>query len=140
MTYEITIKKVIYSTSGLINGNATIKNDENFVLALDPYNYNGDYTTEWHITGDSFKNGDIELTNKKNDSVTVKYVNNVIFEACSLVAKVTNKNGTYHEVVLPITITDESVLMTSTSNPEVIQICYEKRWCKSPNVMYKNEA
>ena len=126
VTYEVTLKKVIYSTSGVINGNATIKKDENFTLLLGPDKYNGDYTTEWDITGDSFKNGDIALTNKKNNSVTVKYVNNVIFEACSLVAKVTNKNGTYHEVVLPITITDESVLMTSTSNPEVIQICYEK--------------
>lgn len=30
--------------------------------------------------------------------------------------------------------------MTSTSNPEVIAICYAQGWCKSPDVMYKTEA
>ena len=44
------------------------------------------------------------------------------------------------DIELPITITDESVLMTSTSNPEVISICYAQGWCKSPDVMYKVEA
>lgn len=30
--------------------------------------------------------------------------------------------------------------MTSTSNPEVIAICYAQGWCKSQDVMYKEEA
>ena len=41
VTYEVTLKKVIYSTSGVINGNATIKKDENFTLLLGPDKYNG---------------------------------------------------------------------------------------------------
>jgi hypothetical protein len=73
----------------------------------------------------------------------------VIFESCKLIAHVTNKNGTKHDVVLPVTITDDSVLMTSTSNPEVMAICYsvgrtihtdKATWCDSPDVMYKTEA
>ena len=140
VTYEVLVKKVIYSTGGSISGNATIKKDEEFKLTLSPYNYNGDYSTEWYITGNSFSNGDIQIGYATNDSVIVKYINDVIFEACELVARVTNKNGSTHDVILPITITDESVLMTSTSNPEVIKICYDRGWCESPNVMYKNEA
>lgn len=139
-TFEVLSKKVVYSTSGKILGDATIKKDTDFTLVLGPDNYNGDYTTEWEFTGNSFSNGDVSLINATNNSVTVKYINKVIFEACSLIAHVTNKNGSNHDVVLPVTITDDSVLMTSTSNPEVIAICYAQGWCASPDVMYKTEA
>lgn len=139
-TYEILVKKVIYSEYGSIEGNATIKSDTNFTLTLGPINYNGDYNTTWELTGESAANGDVTLSNKTRNSVTVNYVNQVIFESCQLIAHVTNKNGTKHDVVLYVTITDDSVLMTSTSNPEVMAICYAQGWCKSPDVMYKTEA
>lgn len=109
-------------------------------MALGPDDYNGDYNTTWELTGESSANGDVTLSNKTRNSVTVNYVNQVIFESCQLIAHVTNKNGTKHDVVLYVTITDDSVLMTSTSNPEVIAICYAQGWCKSPDVMYKTEA
>jgi hypothetical protein len=105
-----------------------------------PNDYNGDYSTIWEFTGESFANGNVALSKETKDSVTVKYLKEVIFEACSLIAHVTNKNGTKHDVILPVTITDDSVLMTSTSNPEVMSICYSKGWAKNPNVMYKTEA
>lgn len=139
-TYEILVKKVIYSGYGFIEGNATIKANTNFTLLLGPEDYNGDYNTTWELTGESSANGDVTLSNKTRNSVTVNYVNQVIFESCQLIAHVTNKNGTKHDVVLYVTITDDSVLMTSTSNPEVIAICYAQGWCKSPDVMYKTEA
>lgn len=139
-TYEILVKKVIYSKYGSIEGNATIKADTNFTLLLGPDDYNGDYNTTWELTGESSANGDVTLSNKTRNSVTVNYVNQVIFESCQLIAHVTNKNWTKHDVVLNVTITDDSVLMTSTSNPEVIAICYAQGWCKSPDVMYKTEA
>lgn len=139
-TFEILSKKVIYSTGGKILGNATIKRDTVFNLSLLPNDYNGDYSTIWEFTGESFANGNVALSKETKDSVTVKYLKEVIFEACSLIAHVTNKNGTKHDVILPVTITDDSVLMTSTSNPEVMSICYSKGWAKNPNVMYKTEA
>ena len=139
-TYEVLSKKVIYSTSGKISGNATIKNDTDFRLILGPENYNGDFTTEWELTGNSFANGDVAVANITNESITVRYINKVIFESCSLIAHVTNKNGSKHDVVLNVTITDTTVLMTKTSNPEVLAICYSQGWCKSPDVMYKVEA
>lgn len=139
-TFEVTSKKVVYSTGGEILGNATIKKDTNFALSLLPTNYNGDYATVWEFTGESFAEGKVSLANEKNDSVTVKYNDRVIFESCNLIAHVTNKNGTKHDIVLRVTITDDSVLMTSTSNPEVMAICYSRGWCASPDVMYKTEA
>lgn len=125
-TFEVLSKKVIYSTSGEIHGNATIKTDTNFTLILGPTGYNGDYTTEWEFTGDGFANGYVSFDNIQNDSITVKYNSQVIFESCNLIAHVTNKNGSTHDVILPVTITDDSVLMTSTSNPEVMEICYSQ--------------
>ena len=139
-TYEILSKKVVYSTSGEIIGNATIQKDETFKLKLGPSDYNGDYNTQWNVIGDSFDNGSIAFDNITNDSITIKYINKTIFDLCTLQAIVTNKNGSTHTVNLTITVTDESVLMTSTSNPEVIAICYAQGWCESPDVMYKTEA
>lgn len=139
-TYRVLVKKTIYATSGIISGNTTVKKDETFTLSVLPNNYNGDYVTEWGLTGESFENGKIALANQTNNSCVVKYVDKVIFDLCHLIAKVTNKNGTTFEVDLIITVSDDSVLMTSTSNPEVISICYAKGWCKSPDVMYKEEA
>lgn len=141
--FEITSKKVIYATGGSIVGNATIRQigkDTIFNLELTPFDYNGDYTTEWNLTGDSSANGNVIFSDTSNSSVTIRYIEKVIFESCILSAHVINKNGTVCDIELPITITDESVLMTSTSNPEVISICYAQGWCKSPDVMYKVEA
>ncbi|MBO7211704.1 MAG: leucine-rich repeat protein [Methanobrevibacter sp.] len=139
-TYNITAKKVIYPTDGVITGNTTIKKNENFKLSVLPTNYNGDYTTEWKLIGEAANNGNIRLANQTNTSCTVEYVENLIFDLDYLVATVTNKNGKQFEVSTIITVTDASVLMTSTSNPEVIAICYAQGWCKSPDVMYKEEA
>lgn len=131
---------MIYATSGEITGDATIKKDTRLYLNLLPSDFNGDYTTEWNIVGDSFDNGNISIHNPSNSSVTIKYNVSTIFDLCTLEATVTNKNGTSFVVSIPITVTDDSVLMTSTSNPVVIAICYSKGWCSSPDVMYKTEA
>lgn len=148
-TYEITAKKVTYATEGTISGNATIKKDEDFRLHLGPENYNGDYETTWLITGTSHNNGSIAIDNTTNDSCTIKYLKSVIFDMCTLTALVKNKNGSEFTVNLTITVTDSTVLMTSTSNPEVMAICYaqgrtvntnKSTWCESPNVMYNWEA
>ena len=34
----------------------------------------------------------------------------------------------------------DEVIMTSTSNPEVLSVCYAKGWCTSPDFMLKSEA
>jgi hypothetical protein len=53
---------------------------------------------------------------------------------------------------LPITVTDESVLLTSTSNPAVMKVCYQQGWSSKTddqhpdaiidpeNVLYKWQA
>ena len=32
------------------------------------------------------------------------------------------------------------IIMTSETNPEVLDVCYAQGWCASPNYMYKDEA
>lgn len=155
-THQIVAKKVIYPTEGTISGNASIQKlneSETFRLTLGPKNYNGDYKTTWLLNGKSFNDGSIIIENATNDSCDIKYIKKVIFDPCTLIAKV--ETNTVHEdnavftVSLPITVTDESVLMTSISNPEVMAICYAQGrtvnvggaiWCESPDVMYKTEA
>lgn len=141
-TFTIISKKVVYSTYGSIEGNMTIQKDESFKLVLGPETkWRGDYTTDWIVEGDSFTNGNIELVDKTNDSVKIKYVNMVIFDLCKLVAIVTNKNGSVVRVESTMTVTDDSVLMTSTSNPEVMKICYEQGWSEGDeNVLFKAQA
>lgn len=139
-TYEILVKKTVYATEGEIIGNATLKKNEIFTLQVGPDGYNGDYSTEWLLSGESYNNGSISIINSTQTSCTVAYTNKVVFDLCSITAIVTNKNGTQFNVSLTITVTDDTVLMTSTSNPEVIAICYAQGWCANSNVMYKQEA
>jgi hypothetical protein len=141
-TFTVISKKVVYSTSGYISGNATIQKNEDFNLTLLPDTiWRGNYTTEWVIEGESYTEGKIGLTNLTNTSCTVTYNERVIFDLCKLVANVTNKNGSKFRVELTMTVTDDSVLLTSTSNPEVMKICYEQGWSEgNPDVLYKEQA
>lgn len=139
-TYTVTSKKTIYATYGTILGNATIQKDETFTLSLYPNDFNGDFTTEWIGEGNSFTNNSVGIFNKTNTSCTVKYLSSTIFDLCTLTARITNKDGSVVNVNLTVTVTDESVLMTSTSNPEVMAICYAQGWAVNPDVMYKTEA
>jgi uncharacterized protein (DUF2344 family) len=91
------------------------------------------------MTGNSIAEGKVRLSNTTNTGVTVEYIEQIIFEACELLAHVTNKNGSSYTIRRNVTITDESVLMTSTSNPEVIAICHAQGWCDK-DVMFKEDA
>lgn len=139
-------KRTVYANTGVISGNPTIQKTTQFSLSLNNSlfgYYNGDFTTKWSLhdtNGDAVEAGNIVISNSTNTTCTIDYVNTTIFSLGELVATITNKNQSVFEVRLIITVTDSTVLMTSTSNPEVIAICYEKGWCKSPDVMYKREA
>lgn len=134
--WTVISKKVIYATSGTILGNATLKKQEVFTLSLLPDTYNGDYSTIWTINGNSFDNGSIVISSQSASSCTIDYLHTTIFDLCTLVAQVTNKNGTQFSVELIITVTDETVLLTSTSNPEVMKICYDQGWSAKTNTSY----
>lgn len=136
----ITLKKINYATTGKIRGNATVQQTETFTLDLGTDPYLGQYDNTWSISGDSATNGSIKLNVIDKNTTQIEYIKTVIFDKCTLTANITNKNGTTFTIDLPITVTDESVLMTSTSNPEVLEICYQNELCKNPDVMYKSEA
>ena len=140
VTFEIVSKKLNYAETGVILGNATLQQNETFKLYLSNDAYLGKYTTEWILEGQSFYDGSITIAKYDNDSITINYVNTVIFDKCTLTAKVSNANNTNFDVILNITVTDETVLMTSTSNPKVLKICYDNGLCVDPDVMYKTEA
>lgn len=158
-TFTVTSKKVIYSDGGLISGDATINsvgNDYEFNLQLHPDTiWRGGYRTEWSIEGDTNDVNSIILVSQSNDSCKVRYINNVTFEYRRLIATVSNINSegevvNVFKVELPVAVTDENVLLTSTSNPEVMKVIWDYSeqqrsiggtpWASNENVFYKSEA
>lgn len=139
-TFDIISKKINYATNGTITGNTTIQNDETLYLDLGNDPYLGKFTTTWEVIGESVDNNSISLINATNTQITVQYIKTVIFDKCTLIAHILNNDGSTFDVTASIIITDETVLMTSNSNPEVMYICYKHKLCASPDVMYKAEA
>lgn len=158
-TFTVTSKKVIYSDGGSISGDATINSvgkDYEFNLQLYPDTiWRGGYRTEWSIAGDTSDVNSIILVAQSNDSCKIRYINNVTFEYRELIATVSNINSegevvNVFKVSLPVAVTDENVLLTSTSNPEVMKVIWDYSeqqrsiggtpWASNENVFYKSEA
>ena len=133
--FDVHVNKTIYPTFGTIKGDATISEDRDYVLELGPNGNNGDYTVTWSLPSEY-----VSISNSDNKTCHVSYDKKTIFELNTLTAEVVNKNGTSFTVELTVTITDASVLMTSTSNPELMRLCYDLGWASLPDVMYRSEA
>jgi hypothetical protein len=151
-TLDIISHKLNYASSGRIIGNTTLKKmteeEEIFKFELDLGDdiYLGKYSTEWCLEGEgtSVKDGSIAIVESTNEYVKIGYKESVTFDTCSLIAKVTNANpnNTQFEIRIDITVTDDKVLMTSTSNPKVLRILRANfgNVFEHDNVIYKSEA
>lgn len=149
-TLDIISHKLNYASSGRIIGNTTLKKmteeEEIFKFELDLGDdiYLGKYSTEWCLEGTSVNDGSIAIVESTNEYVKIGYKESVTFDTCSLIANVTNANpnNTQFEIRIDITVTDDKVLMTSTSNPKVLRILRANfgNVFEHDNVIYKSEA
>ena len=136
------ITRRVYPSSVTINGNIRLENElETYTWSSSTAGITGDYRVEWELTGDILEYAMIESTyddkcviRKLHDSVeeingtlTVKIIKNV---NNSIVAQ-------YSKTVLCI---NPDILMTKTSNPEVMACMWKAGLCANEDYMTKTEA
>ena len=135
---NITIKKIVYPSSGTLNGSETIEQQENYSLNLSPIEFNGSYSIAWSITGDGASS--VELLNTNNSSCTIKvntFANDVSF---NIVATVTPTGKTPFAVLKTVTILSANIAVSSTVNPDAMSKLYAAGLCSNSQYMYKSEA
>ena len=135
---NITIKKIVYPTSGTLNGSETIEQQENYSLNLSPIGFNGSYSTAWSINGNGASL--VELLTTNNSSCTIKvntFANDVSF---NIVATVTPTGKTPFTVLKTVTILSANIAISSTVNPNAMSKLYAAGLCSNPQYMYKSEA
>ena len=141
-TKTLSIVKRTYPSSVTIRGEKSLQQENNeFTLETTTTGVNGNYTTEWELTGDITSYATI-LTYDKDICVV-----NVSGEPISVVTG--TLKATLKKVVDKSTVTSASielsliapgVIMTNTTNPEVMAIMYAKGLAANETYMTKIEA
>lgn len=138
----VTVKPRIYPSMS-IEGEAFLSSaNQTYNLKYDPEEgYNGTFTIRWEPTGQAFDESYASIasqTEQKCILQTLKAATTPI--PGTLKATMTKNYGAEVSVEFEIQVVIEGVIMTSTSNPEVMAICYEQGWCTSPDYMTKAQA
>lgn len=139
----VTVKPRVYPTMEII-GESIINQDEEYHvynLGLTPANYNGIFTIKWQITGSIYSQGYVSISESNEKRCTLRVLKTTVSEVSgTLSVTMTKGSGKTTTVSLRIIVSDPNVIMTSSSNPEVMRICYEQGWAASSLKMTKQEA
>ena len=144
--YKVQIKGLIYPTfDALINGGAQITevNKEYGYSLIPQTGVNGKYNLEWNLSGDALTQNLVKLASSDNDGCHIKCLN-ILAEPTDLTITVKVKRAVdgvlKSTITKDVSITIPGIIMTKTSNPEVMDICYKKGWCANANYMTEKEA
>ena len=142
---QVKVSRLIFPTSATISGQQllnTVGNAE-YDLVINTQNVNGEYTTEWSLSGDAFEQGLVAVgAQHKNDCIL-----NVLSTPSDLTTfelKATVKKNYNNQVTATATYSVDlfipGVILTKKSNPNVLEICYNAGWCASQEYMTEIEA
>lgn len=141
----ITVLARVYPTSGSFSGKTSLNSTGDFSWTLDtlPVNETGRYHVEWEVSGQGAEDGYVELKEcvDRICTVAVKSVP-VDLITFNLRAKLIREhdNNNFLNVSQDIQLLIPGVIMTKTSNPEVLDVCYHFGWAADENYMTEIEA
>lgn len=139
----ITIQKATYPSSIIINGSSRINMDAPIYTAiLNNTTFTGKYKVEWILSNEF--NGFLSIKESNNTSCTLQLGENAVTDVINgtisvKIIKLYN-NSIACSSSKSISMLNENVIMTSTTNPEVMQIMYNKGLAANSNYMTKQEA
>ena len=142
---QVKVNRLIFPTSATISGKQLLNviGNARYDLKINTQNVNGEYTTEWSLSGDAFEQGLVTIGAQYKDYCIL----NVISTPSELVTfelKATLKKGYNSQVTATVTYSIDlfipGVIMTKKSNPKVLKICYDAGWCASQDYMTELEA
>ena len=142
---QVKVSRLIFPTSATISGQQLLNTVGNakYDLVINTQNVNGEYTTEWSLSGDAFEQGLVAVgAQHKNDCIL-----NVLSTPSDLTTfelKATVKKNYNNQVTATATYSIDlfipGVIITKKSNPKVLEICYNAGWCASQEYMTETEA
>lgn len=135
----VTVEARTYPKSVDITGSASIR------VADQEYTYNAEYTpSEFDGTVDvewSIESSNITIINSDINSCTLKaalVADEVQNE--TLVHTLTKLDGSVTTTTFDIAVTTQEIIMTKSSNPEVLSVCYAQGWAANESYMTAAEA
>ena len=142
VTSDISIVKRKYPSSVTILGDGNVSDEhQKYTWMTSTSGVNGDYYVEWLLTGDILNHVRIE---SYNDSECVLYTHTAPTDPVDGKLSLTIKKKVDNSVVVTATkalsVVDENIIMTSTTNPEVMAVAFAQGWAANEAYMTKNEA
>ena len=139
---QLKIKKRIYPSSITINGSTRLNNEqETYTWSSSTTGITGDFRVEWELTGDILEYANIETFNKER--CIIRKTQDAIEEVTGVltVKIIKNVNGsTVSSATKTVLCLNPDILMTKTSNPEVMSVMWQAGLCANENYMTKTEA
>lgn len=147
---NFTIKDPTYAATITINGETSLYKNKEYSFDLEPLtNRNvapiGTYHVNWVLSGDAKtlyvdESGPVDNKNLKF-VIKTNQDQPETSEPLYITAILTNYNTTVVSETIKVLILNENVIMTSESNPIVMEMCYQKGWTNgSPDAMRKDQA
>ena len=142
---QVKVNKLIFPTSATISGQQLLNSTGNarYDLKINTQNVNGEYTTEWSLSGDAFEQG-LVVIGAQYKSYCILNVLSTPSELTTFELKAITKKGYNSQVTASVAFSIDlfipGVIMTKKSNPEVLQLCYNAGWCASQDYMTELEA
>ena len=142
---QVKVSRLIFPTSATISGQQLLNATGNarYDLKINTQNVNGEYATEWSLSGDAFEQG-LVAVGIQNKSYCILNVLATPSELATFELKATLKKGYNNQVTTTVAYSIDlfipGVIMTKKSNPIVLQLCYNAGWCSSLDYMTELEA
>ena len=142
---QVKVNRLIFPTSATISGQQLLNSTGNarYDLKINTQNVNGEYTTEWSLSGDAFEQG-LVVIGAQYKSYCILNVLSTPSELTTFELKAITKKGYNSQVTASVAFSIDlfipGVIMTKKSNPEVLQLCYNAGWCASQDYMTEMEA
>ena len=146
---NFTVKDPTYGDRGTISGSKSLYKNNEYSFVLSPMTADGvapigSYTVSWSLTGTAVnqyvesynvnENDQLELIVKMNQDQPE------ISSKMTVVANVTNYDGTTYRVSYAVLSLNDSVIMTRDSNPVAMNACYNAGYASNEDAMTKQEA
>ena len=146
---NFTVKDPTYASRATISGNKSLYNNIEYKFVLDPRTNRdlapiGTYNVTWSLSGEAassyVESYRVNPDNQLEFFVTMNQYQPEISSKMTVIAEISNHNGTNVEARYDVLALNETVIMTSDSNPTAMRICYEAGWAVNADAMKKSQA
>ena len=142
---QVKVNRLIFPTSATISGQQLLNSTGNarYDLKINTQNVNGEYTTEWSLSGNAFEQG-LVVIGAQYKGYCILNVISTPSELTTFELIATLKKGYNGQITATVSYSIDMFIpggiITKKSNPEVLKICYDAGWCASQDYMTELEA